>query len=111
MKIIIPDSAHGTNPATATICKFQTVTIQSDNRGNMNLSEFKDAIGPDVAVVMITNPNTLGLVEENLMEIKDLAHQNGALMYCDGANMNALLGISKPSDQGFDMIHLIFLLT
>jgi glycine dehydrogenase subunit 2 len=72
----------------------------------MNLNDFKDAIGPDVAVVMITNPSTLGLVEENLMEIKELAHQNGALMYCDGANMNALLGISKPSDQGFDMIHL-----
>ncbi len=105
-KIIIPDSAHGTNPATAAICKFETVTIQSDNRGNMNLNDFKDAIGPDVAVVMITNPSTLGLVEENLMEIKEFAHQNGALMYCDGANMNALLGISKPSDQGFDMIHL-----
>ena len=105
-KIIIPDSAHGTNPATAAICKFQTETIQSDNRGNMNLNEFKNAISPDVAVIMITNPSTLGLVEENLMEIKDLAHQNGALMYCDGANMNALLGISKPSDQGFDMIHL-----
>jgi len=72
----------------------------------MNLDEFKNAISSDVAVIMITNPSTLGLVEENLMEIKDLAHQNGALMYCDGANMNALLGISKPSDQGFDMIHL-----
>ncbi len=105
-KIIIPDSSHGTNPATAAMCKFQTVTIQSDERGNMNLDKFKNAISSDVAVIMITNPNTLGLVEENLMEIKDLAHQNGALMYCDGANMNALLGISKPSDQGFDMIHL-----
>ena len=105
-KIIIPDSAHGTNPATAAMCKFQTVTIPTDNRGNMDIDEFKKAIGPDVAVVMITNPNTLGLYEENLSEIKDLAKENGALMYCDGANMNALLGISKPADQGFDMMHL-----
>ena len=105
-KIIIPDSAHGTNPATASMCKFQTVTILTDDRGNMDLDEFKKAIGPDVAVVMITNPNTLGLYEENLSEIKDLAQEKGALMYCDGANMNALLGISKPADQGFDMIHL-----
>jgi len=105
-KIIIPDSAHGTNPATAAMCKFQTVTIQTDDRGNMDIDEFKKEIGPDVAVVMITNPNTLGLYEENLSEIKDLAKENGALMYCDGANMNALLGISKPADQGFDMMHL-----
>nr|NGX63305.1 putative glycine dehydrogenase (decarboxylating) subunit 2 [Candidatus Anoxychlamydiales bacterium] len=105
-KIIIPDSAHGTNPATASMCKFQTVTILTDDRGNMDLDEFKKAIGPDVALVMITNPNTLGLYEENLSEIKDLAHEKGALMYCDGANMNALLGISKPAEQGFDMIHL-----
>ena len=105
-KIIIPDSAHGTNPATAAMCKFQTVTIPTDDRGNMDIDEFKKAIGPDVAVVMITNPNTLGLYEENLSEIKDLAKENGALMYCDGANMNALLGISKPADQGFDMMHL-----
>ena len=105
-KIIIPDSAHGTNPATAAMCKFQTVTIPTDDRGNMDIDEFKKAIGTDVAVVMITNPNTLGLYEENLSEIKDLAKENGALMYCDGANMNALLGISKPADQGFDMMHL-----
>jgi glycine dehydrogenase subunit 2 len=105
-KIIIPDSAHGTNPATAAMCKFQIITILTDDRGNMDLDEFKRAIGPDVAVVMITNPNTLGLFEENLSEIKDLAKENGALMYCDGANMNALLGISRPADQGFDMIHL-----
>ena len=105
-KIIIPDSAHGTNPATAAMCKFQTVTIPTDKRGNMDIDEFKKAIGKDVAVVMITNPNTLGLYEENLSEIKNIAKENGALMYCDGANMNALLGISKPADQGFDMIHL-----
>jgi glycine dehydrogenase subunit 2 len=95
-KIIIPDSAHGTNPATAAMCKFQTVTIPTDDRGNMDINEFKKEIGKDVAVVMITNPNTLGLYEENLSEIQKIAKENGALMYCDGANMNA----------GFDMIHL-----
>lgn len=105
-KIIIPDSAHGTNPATATMCKFQTVTIPSDKRGNMSLNDFKQTLDSEVAVVMLTNPNTLGLFEENILEISDLSKENGTLMYCDGANMNALLGISKPGDQGFDMVHL-----
>jgi glycine dehydrogenase subunit 2 len=105
-KIIIPDSAHGTNPATAAMCKFETITIPSDPRGNMDIYKFKELLKHDVALVMLTNPNTLGLFEEKILEISDLAHNNGSLMYCDGANMNALLGISRPSDQGFDMIHL-----
>ncbi|MEM2759430.1 MAG: aminomethyl-transferring glycine dehydrogenase subunit GcvPB [Nitrososphaerales archaeon] len=105
-KIIIPDSAHGTNPASASMCKFETVTIPSDSRGNMDMNKFRQFLDANVAVVMLTNPNTLGLFEENILEISDLAHTNGTLMYCDGANMNALLGITKPGDQGFDMIHL-----
>jgi len=105
-KIIIPDSAHGTNPATAAMCKFNIVTIPTDQRGNMSLNDFKQMIDSDTAVVMLTNPNTLGLFEENILEICDLAKENGTIMYCDGANMNALLGISRPSDQGFDMVHL-----
>jgi glycine dehydrogenase subunit 2 len=105
-KAIIPDSAHGTNPATAAICKLETVVIPTDSRGNMDLQKFKELLTPDVAIVMLTNPNTLGLYEENILEICDLAHKNGTLMYCDGANMNALLGITKPAEQGFDMIHL-----
>lgn len=105
-KIIIPDSAHGTNPATAAMCKFETITIPSDSRGNMDIYKFKESLKHDVALVMLTNPNTLGLFEEKILEISDLAHSNGSLMYCDGANMNALLGITRPSDQGFDMIHL-----
>lgn len=105
-KIIIPDSAHGTNPASAAMCKFETITIPSDSRGNMDIYKFKELLKHDVALVMLTNPNTLGLFEEKIIEISDLAHSNGSLMYCDGANMNALLGISRPSDQGFDMIHL-----
>ena len=103
---IIPDSAHGTNPATASMCKLQTITIPSDSRGNMDLRTFKELLDSRVALVMLTNPNTLGLFDENTMEISDIAHNNGTLMYCDGANMNALLGITRPGDQGFDMIHL-----
>src|SRR5919112_596516 len=105
-KIIIPDSAHGTNAATAAMCKFETITIPSDSRGNMDIYKFKEVLEDDVALVMLTNPNTLGLFEENILEISDLAHTNGTLMYCDGANMNALLGITRPSDQRVDMIHL-----
>jgi glycine dehydrogenase subunit 2 len=105
-KIIIPDSAHGTNAATAAMCKFETITIPSDSRGNMDIYKFKEVLEDDVALVMLTNPNTLGLFEENILEISDLAHTNGTLMYCDGANMNALFGITRPRDQGFDMIHL-----
>ena len=105
-KIMIPDSAHGTNPATAAMCKFETITIPSNSRGNIDIYKFKESLKDDVALVMLTNPNTLGLFEEKILEISDLAHTNGTLMYCDGANMNALLGITRPSDQGFDMIHL-----
>src|SRR2546426_2745537 len=105
-KAIIPDSAHGTNPATASMCKLETITIPSDTRGNMDLNKFKESLDPKVALVMLTNPNTLGLFDENTLKISELAHRNGTLMYCDGANMNALLGITRPSDQGFDMIHL-----
>ena len=105
-KVIIPDSSHGTNPASVAMCKLETITVNSDSRGNMDFNEVKKKISPDVALVMVTNPNTLGLYEENLLEIKDLAHENGTLMYCDGANMNALLGISRPKEQGFDMMHL-----
>lgn len=105
-KIIIPDSAHGTNPATAGMCRFKTITIPSDSRGNMDINKFREALQDDVALVMLTNPNTLGLFEEKILDISDLAHKNGTLMYCDGANMNAMLGITRPADQGFDLIHL-----
>lgn len=105
-KAIIPDSAHGTNPATASMCRCDTIVIPSDSRGNIDLQKFKELLTPEVAIVMLTNPNTLGLYEENILEICDIARKNDTLMYCDGANMNALLGITRPGDQGFDMIHL-----
>ena len=106
IKAIIPDSAHGTNPATAAMCKYEIIVIPTDSRGNIDLQKFKQSLTADTAIVMLTNPNTLGLFEENILEICDLAHKNGTLMYCDGANMNAMLGITRPGDQGFDMIHL-----
>ena len=105
-KAIIPDSAHGTNPATASMCRLETITVPSDSRGNMDIHKYKESLSAEVAVVMLTNPNTLGLFDENTIQISDLAHKNGTLMYCDGANMNALLGITRPGDQGFDIIHL-----
>jgi glycine cleavage system P protein (glycine dehydrogenase) subunit 2 len=105
-KAIIPDSAHGTNPATASMCKLETITIPSDSRGNMDMRRCKESLDSKVALIMLTNPNTLGLLDENTLEIADLARENGTLMYCDGANMNALLGLTRPGDQGFDMIHL-----
>ena len=88
------------------MCKFETVSIPTDLRGNMNLDKFKQSLNSDIALIMLTNPNTLGLFEEDVVQISELAHENGTLMYCDGANMNAFLGITRPKDQGFDMIHL-----
>ena len=105
-KVIIPDSAHGSNPASASMIRYQTLSIPTDTRGNMDSAKFEAALDDTVAVVMLTNPNTLGLYEEDILQISDLAHRNGSLMYCDGANMNALLGITRPADQGFDLIHL-----
>ena len=78
-KVLIPDSAHGTNPATAAMCKLETVTVPSDSRGNMDIYKFKELLEEDVALVMLTNPNTLGLFEEKILEISDLAHGNGTL--------------------------------
>jgi glycine dehydrogenase subunit 2 len=88
------------------MCKFEIVSIPTDSHGNIDLGKFKDLLNSDVALVMLTNPNTLGLFEQDILQISELAHTNDTLMYCDGANMNAFLGITRPRDQGFDMIHL-----
>lgn len=104
-KVIVPDSAHGTNPATAAMVGYQVVTVPSDARGNMDVGRLEEALGPDVAAVMLTNPNTLGLFEEQVDRIAALAHAVGAQMYLDGANLNAMLGITRPGDQGFDVMH------
>ncbi|MCS7171979.1 MAG: aminomethyl-transferring glycine dehydrogenase subunit GcvPB [Armatimonadetes bacterium] len=104
-KVLVPDSAHGTNPASARMAGYGVVTVPSDNRGNMDLRQLEAALGPDVAAVMLTNPNTLGLFEEHVDRIAELAHAHGAQMYLDGANLNAMLGITRPGDQGFDVMH------
>ncbi|SHE56915.1 aminomethyl-transferring glycine dehydrogenase subunit GcvPB [Desulforamulus putei] len=105
-KVIVPDSAHGTNPATATLCGFQVVEVKSDERGGVDLAALKQVLGPDVAALMLTNPSTLGLFEDHIIEIADLVHRAGGLLYYDGANLNAIMGYARPGDMGFDVVHL-----
>jgi len=105
-RVIVPDSAHGTNPSSAALCGFDVTTVKSDARGNVDLAALQAALGDDVVGMMLTNPNTLGLFEEGLEEVIAAVHACGGLMYGDGANMNALLGIARPGDLGFDVIHL-----
>lgn len=105
-KVLIPDSAHGTNPASAALCGYEVVTVKSDRKGRVDLDALKNLVDEEVAVFMLTNPNTLGLFETNVKEIAQIVHRAGALLYLDGANLNALLGISKPGDTGFDIVHV-----
>lgn len=105
-KVIVPDSAHGTNPATAQMCGFEIVEIKSNERGQVDLEELKKALNDDVAALMMTNPNTLGIFEENITSISKLVHEAGALLYYDGANLNAIMGKSKPAIMGFDIVHI-----
>ncbi|NLT57648.1 MAG: aminomethyl-transferring glycine dehydrogenase subunit GcvPB [Clostridiales bacterium] len=105
-KIIVPDAAHGTNPATATMNGMQTVNIPSNEQGCVDLDKLRAAVGPDTAGLMLTNPNTLGLFDENIAEITRIVHEAGGLNYYDGANLNAIMGIARPGDMGFDVIHL-----
>ncbi len=105
-KIIIPDSAHGTNPASAALCGYEVESIQSNADGLVNIEKLKASFTRDTAALMITNPNTLGLFEKDIMTICKIAHDAGGLVYCDGANMNALMGIARPGDMGVDILHL-----
>ncbi|EKE03725.1 MAG: hypothetical protein ACD_20C00157G0002 [uncultured bacterium] len=105
-KVIIPDSAHGTNPATAKMCGFDVVEIKSNSKGMVDIEELKKALSSDVAALMMTNPNTLGLFEENILEISQAVHEAGALLYYDGANLNAIMGITNPALMGFDIVHV-----
>ena len=104
--IIVPDSSHGTNPATASMVGYDVITIKSDSTGAMDFDEFKAKMNEDVACVMLTVPNTLGIYNKRIKEICDLAHSFDALMYYDGANMNAIMGVARPGDIGFDVIHI-----
>jgi len=104
--ILIPDSAHGTNPATSNMSGFEIVNIPTDDRGNINIGALNEVCDKSTAGLMLTNPNTLGLFEENVLEIIDIVHEAGGLIYGDGANLNALLGIVKPGELGFDIMHI-----
>jgi glycine dehydrogenase subunit 2 len=104
-KVLIPDSAHGTNPASSAMSGYQVVEIKSDQRGNVDLEELRAHCDDTVVGLMLTNPNTLGLFEEQVLEVCEIVHECGGLMYGDGANMNALLGIARPGDLGFDVLH------
>jgi glycine dehydrogenase subunit 2 len=105
-KVLIPDSAHGTNPATATMCGYSIVPVRSDARGNVDLEALRTLVDGETAALMLTMPNTLGLFDENMLAISETVHGCGALMYGDGANMNAMLGVAKPADLGFDVMHI-----
>jgi glycine dehydrogenase subunit 2 len=105
-KVLIPDSAHGTNPATAVIAGYQVENIKSESHGQIDVDKLRDLVTEDVAALMITNPSTLGIFEPRIAEIADILHKRGALLYMDGANMNALTGITRPGDMGVDVMHL-----
>ncbi len=105
-KVIVPDSAHGTNPASATVAGFDVVEIKSNEDGTVNLTALKEALNDEIAGIMLTNPNTLGIFEKDIVQITKLVHDAGGLLYYDGANLNAIMGEARPGDMGFDIIHL-----
>jgi len=105
-RVIIPDSAHGTNPASVTLGGYDVTTVPTDERGCVDLAALRRVLGDDVAGIMLTNPNTLGLFEEEILEIAAAVHEVGGLLYYDGANLNAILGVCRPGDMGFDIVHM-----
>ena len=105
-KVVVPDSAHGTNPASASFAGFETIEVRSNERGEVSVSALRDAVDENTAVVMLTLPNTLGLFESRIGEIAEFVHERGALLYMDGANFNAIVGIVRPGDVPFDLLHL-----
>ncbi len=105
-KVVIPDSAHGTNPASVTLGGYEAVTVPSDERGLVDVDALRGVLDRDVAGIMLTNPNTLGLFEEEISTIAAAVHEVGGLLYYDGANLNAILGVTRPGDMGFDVVHL-----
>ncbi len=105
-EILVPDAAHGTNPATAVMCGYTVREIPTDAQGNVDLEALRAAVGPQTAGLMLTNPSTLGVFEKAILQIRDIVHAAGGLLYYDGANLNAILGRVKPGDMGFDVIHM-----
>jgi glycine dehydrogenase subunit 2 len=105
-KVLAPDTSHGTNPATITMAGYETVKVATNERGGVDLDDLREKATSDVACLMLTNPNTLGLFDENIEEIAEIMHGIGATLYYDGANLNAVMGISRPGDMGFDIVHM-----
>jgi glycine dehydrogenase subunit 2 len=105
-KVIVPDSAHGTNPASAAIAGFDIITVKSTEKGFVDLEDLKRVVGNDTAALMLTNPNTVGLFEENILEVAEIIHAAGGKVYYDGANLNAVMSKARPGDMGFDVVHL-----
>ena len=105
-KVIIPDSAHGTNPASAVMAGYEVVSVDSDENGGVNIEQLRALANDETAALMLTNPNTLGIFDPNIKEIADIIHDVGGLLYYDGANLNAIMGLSRPGDMGFDVVHL-----
>jgi glycine dehydrogenase subunit 2 len=105
-KIIVPDSAHGTNPASSAVAGFQIIEVRSNADGGVDLDCLREIMNDEVAGLMLTNPNTLGLFDKNILEIADIVHNAGGLLYYDGANLNAVMGIARPGDMGFDVVHV-----
>ncbi|ASN05255.1 aminomethyl-transferring glycine dehydrogenase subunit GcvPB [Virgibacillus necropolis] len=105
-KVIVPDSAHGTNPASATVAGFDAVTVKSNEKGIVDLEDLKRVVGKDTAALMLTNPNTLGLFETEILDMAKIVHEAGGKLYYDGANLNAIMGYTRPGDMGFDVVHL-----
>ncbi|MDP6625804.1 MAG: aminomethyl-transferring glycine dehydrogenase subunit GcvPB, partial [Nitrospinota bacterium] len=104
-KVLLPDSSHGTNPATSTLSGYEVISLKSNDQGLLDPEIVKSAMDENVAALMLTNPNTLGLFEKDILEITEIVHKKGGLVYCDGANLNALMGISKIGDMGVDVMH------
>src|SRR5271170_5214373 len=105
-KVLVPDSAHGTNPATAVTAGYEVLNIRSDSTGRIDMSHLAEYVSDDVAALMVTNPNTLGIFEQDIARAAELVHARGALLYMDGANMNALAGVARPGDFGVDVMHM-----
>jgi glycine dehydrogenase subunit 2 len=105
-KVLTPDTAHGTNPATVTMAGYEVVKVASDKRGGIDIDDLRAKASDDVACLMLTNPNTLGLFDERIVEIAEIVHATGATLYYDGANLNAVMGLSRPGDMGFDIVHV-----
>ena len=105
-RVLIPESAHGTNPSTATLCGYRVDAVPGNDRGRISVGAIRDKLGPDVAAIMLTNPNTLGLFEDHCLEVAEAVHAEGAHFYCDGANLNAIVGKTRPGDLGVDAIHI-----